>query len=261
MSDCSPLVALGSRLRGIPQVITLGVKPNFLDYDQEERNLIKESRIILYPSRNYAQFFNTSGKRTFPGLETYLYADNKIMQTTLFYMMEIPHPRTRIYYHLHHEDILKEFSFPFIGKIPRDSARGRGVFLIREKSELRDYLSLTNVAYIQEFLPHDRDLRVVLINYDPVIAYWRYSAENNFRTNLAQGGTICFDDIPEKAVQLAVECAKRCKFDDVGVDLICSGARWSVIEANMKYGRKGLRMKDLDLKKIMTQKLVAGEIG
>ena len=175
--------------------------------------------------------------------------------------MEIPHPRTRIYYHLHHEDILKEFSFPFIGKIPRDSARGRGVFLIREKSELRDYLSLTNVAYIQEFLPHDRDLRVVLINYDPVIAYWRYSAENNFRTNLAQGGTICFDDIPEKAVQLAVECAKRCKFDDVGVDLICSGARWSVIEANMKYGRKGLRMKDLDLKKIMTQKLVAGEIG
>ena len=84
MSDCSPLVALGSRLRGIPQVITLGVKPNFLDYDQEERNLIKESRIILYPSRNYAQFFNTSGKRTFPGLETYLYADNKIMQTTLF---------------------------------------------------------------------------------------------------------------------------------------------------------------------------------
>ena len=261
MSDFFPLVALGSRLRGIPQVITLGVRPNFLDYGQEERKLIKESRIILYPSRNYAKFFNTWGKRTFPGLETYLYADNKIMQTTLFYMLGIPHPRTRIYYHLHHENILKDFSFPFIGKLPRDSAQGRGVFLIKKESELGDYLALTNVAYIQEFLPHDCDLRVILINYDPVLAYWRYRAKDDFRTNLAQGGTISFDNIPDKAIGFAVDCVRRCKFDDVGIDLIYSAGRWNVIEANMKYGRKGLRIKMLDIKQIIAEKLVSGEIG
>ncbi len=116
--DNPPLVALGSRLRDVPEVLTLGVKSNFYDYTPHERALILGARIILYPTLNYAQFFTTMGKKIFPSLETYLYADKKIKQTTLFYMSGIPHPRTRIYYHLHHCDILKDFSFPFVAKLP-----------------------------------------------------------------------------------------------------------------------------------------------
>ena len=114
----TPYIALGSRLQGVPEVITLGVKPNFYDYSVYERELISGSDTILYPTLNYAQFFNTIGKKIFPSLETYIYADEKIKQTTLFNMLGIPHPRTRIYYHLHHRDILKDFSFPFIAKLP-----------------------------------------------------------------------------------------------------------------------------------------------
>ena len=164
-------VALGSRLRGIPEVITLGVKPNFLDYSPRERALLFEADTILYPTLNYAQFFTTMGKKIFPSLETYLYADEKIKQTTLFYMLDIPHPRTRIYYHLHHGDILNDFTFPFIAKLPRTSAQGKGVFKIDGPEALGTYLSSTRVAYIQQYLPHRRDLRVVLINYRPVLAY------------------------------------------------------------------------------------------
>jgi len=253
-------VALGSRLQGVPEVITLGVKPNFLDYSPRERDLILRSERILFPTLNYAQFLTTMGKKIFPNLETYLYADEKIKQTTLFYMLGIPHPRTRIYYHLHHQGILRDFSFPFIGKIARRSARGRGVFLIRSEKELEAYLSLTNIAYIQEFLPHERDLRVVLINYQPVLAYWRVRRTENFRSNLSQGGMISFDDIPQQGLETAHESAKKCKFNDVGLDLIRSKNTWYVIEANMKYGRKGLAMKGLDLKEIMRKKLLNGEI-
>jgi ribosomal protein S6--L-glutamate ligase len=46
----------------------------------------------------------------------------------------------------------------------------------------------------------------------------------------------------------------------VGLDLINSQGTWYVIEANMKYGRKGLKMIGLDLKEIMRQKLLSGEI-
>ena len=99
------IIALGSRLQGVPEVLTVGVKPNFLDYTAVERKLIMDADIILYPTLNYAQFFTTMGKRIFPSLETYLYSDEKIKQTTLFLMLSIPHPRTRIYYHLHHQDI------------------------------------------------------------------------------------------------------------------------------------------------------------
>ena len=175
-------------------------------------------------------------------------------------MLEIPHPRTRIYYHLHHKDIIKEFPFPFVAKLARRSARGRGVFKIHNSGELKSYLGLTRIAYIQEYLPHDRDLRVVLTKYHPVLAYWRIRSPDNFRTNLSQGGKISFDDIPMEGVRLAQNSARKCKFDDVGLDLINNRGTWYVIEANMKYGRKGLMMKGLDLKKIMRQKLLSGEI-
>jgi ribosomal protein S6--L-glutamate ligase len=253
-------IALGSRLRGIPEVLTLGVKPNFPDYTPLERDLILGSELILFPTLNYAQFLTTMGKKIFPSLETHLYADEKIKQTTLFYMLGIPHPRTRIYYHLHHQDILKDFTFPFIGKLARRSARGRGVFKIHNREELERYLRLTGIAYVQEYLPHDRDLRIVLINYEPVLAYWRTSLPGNFRTNLSQGGKISFDGVPSEGVKIAQESAKKCKFDDVGMDLIKSRGKWYVIEANMKYGRKGLKMKGLDLKEIMRQKLLSGEL-
>ena len=256
----TPFIALGSRLKGVPEVLTLGVKPNFFDYSVQERKLILGAEIILYPTLNYAQFLTTMEKKIFPSLETYLYADEKIKQTTLFHMLEIPHPRTRVYYHLHHKDIINEFSFPFVAKLARRSARGRGVFKIHNSEELKSYLGLTRIAYIQEYLPHDRDLRVVLIKYHPVLAYWRIRSPDNFRTNLSQGGKISFDDIPIEGVRLAQNSARKCKFDDVGLDLINSRGTWSVIEANMKYGRKGLKMKGLDLKKIMRQKLLSGEI-
>ncbi len=253
-------IALGSRLLGVPEVFTLGVKPNFMDYAPHERDLIFSSKRILFPTLNYAQFLTTIGKEIFPSLETYLYSDEKIKQTTLFYMLGIPHPLTRFYYHLHHQDILKDFAFPFIGKLPRCSARGRGVFLIHNKEALEEYLSLTNIAYIQEFLHHDRDLRVVLINYQPVLAYWRISGPGDFRTNLSRGGEISFDHIPPEGVTMAQETAKKCRFNDVGLDLVRSQGKWYVIEANMKYGRKGLKMKGLDLKEILRKKLLSGEI-
>ena len=256
----TPFIALGSRLKGVPEVLTLGAKPNYFDYSVQERNLILGAEIILYPTLNYAQFLTTMEKKIFPSLETYLYADEKIKQTTLFHMLEIPHPRTRVYYHLHHNDIIKEFSFPFVAKLARRSARGRGVFKIHNSEELKNYLDLTRIGYIQEYLPHDRDLRVVLIKYHPVLAYWRIRSPDNFRTNLSQGGKISFDDIPIEGVRLAQNSARKCKFDDVGLDLINSRGTWSVIEANMKYGRKGLKMKGLDLKEIMRQKLLSGEI-
>ncbi len=253
-------VALGSRLLGVPEVLTLGVRPNFLDYTPQQRALITSSEVVLFPTLNYAQFLSTIGSRIFPSLETYLYADDKTKQTTLFHMLGIPHPRTRVYYHLHFHEILNDFTFPFVAKLPRLSARGRGVFKIECHEDLESYLRLTNVAYIQEYLPHDRDLRVILVNYKVILAYWRIAAAGSFKTNIAQGGEINFDNIPPEALEIARHAAKMCRFNDVGLDLIFSRGRWHVIEANMKYGRKGLRLKGLNLKEIFRGILLSGEL-
>ena len=253
-------VALGSRLRGVPEVRTLGVKPNFLDYTPEERDLMYNAKMILYPTDSYAEFFMTLGKNIFPSLETCLYSDDKLKQTTLFNVLGIPHPTTRFYYHLHHEEVLKDWGFPFIAKRPRASAQGRGVFKIESREQLECYLHLNPIAYIQEFIPHERDLRVILVNYEPILAYWRTRRPENFRTNVYQGGSISFDDIPEEGVALAEEAARKCRFNDAGLDLLPHNGKWYVLEANMKYGRRGLGIKGLDLKEAIRRKLLSGEL-
>lgn len=254
--DHPPFIAIGRRLEGIPEVLTLGVKANYMDYTPNERKLMESADLILYPTLNFAQFFTTMGKKIFPSLETHLYADEKIKQTTLYYMMGISHPRTRFYYRRHHGDILRNFMFPFVAKLPRASSQGRGVYLINNSDELEQYLHLTPVAYIQEYLPHDRDLRVILIDYQPILAYWRKSPPGNFRTNIFQGGTIHFEDIPHEVLAMAQDMARKCHFDDVGLDFIQNHGKWYLIEANMKYGRKALRSKGMDLKAIIRDRVL-----
>jgi len=255
--DKQPLIAIGHRLEGLSNVLTLGVKPNFLDYTPRERGLMEDARLILYPTLNFAQFFTTMGKKIFPSLETHLYADEKIKQTTLFYMLGVSHPRTRIYYRRHHGDILKDFRFPFIAKLPRASSQGRGVFKITNSEEMEQYLHLTHVAYIQEYLPHDRDLRVILIDYQPILAYWRESPPGSFKTNIFQGGIIHFENIPREVMGIAQEIARKCRFDDVGLDFIRHHGKWYLIEANMKYGRKALKLKGMDLKTIIRDRVLS----
>jgi ribosomal protein S6--L-glutamate ligase len=253
-------IALGSRLNGIPEVLTLGVKSNFHDYTPEERKKIENADFILYPSLNYAQYFTTMGKKIFPSVETYLYAGQKMKQTTLFNMLSIPHPRTKIYLQREFHRIEKDFPFPFIAKIPRASSRGRGVYKITDSVGLAEYLKMTKFAYIQEFLPHKKDLRVILINYKPVLAYWRKIPPGDFRTNLFQGGEIDFENIPQDALDLAQEFARKCNFNDVGLDLLQSNGKWYLIEANMQYGRDGLKKKNMVLKEVIREKLLAGTL-
>lgn len=256
-----PAIALESRLRQCKNVITIGVRTNLSDYEDWQVQLIREASVIYYPTPFYVDIFDTMGKRTFPNYHTYKYVQDKIKQTALFNLLKIPHPRTRIFYgNSQKSRIVDHFQFPFIGKIPRGSALGRGVYLITNEDELAAYNHLSRVAYIQEFLEFDRDLRVVLIGGRIVHAYWRIASPGEFRTNISQGGTISFDNIPEAGLALAQNTARLCQLDDVGLDICFDKGQYWVLEANMKYGKEGFKQAGIDYYKLMDQMIENGEI-
>jgi ribosomal protein S6--L-glutamate ligase len=256
MKDSEKVIALEARLKHCRNVMTLGVWPNFSDYSPQEARLIQAVEKIYYPSAYYADMFETMGKKVFPNPNTYRFAQDKIKQTTLFQLMGIPTPRTRTFYGRDiAEKVIRSFPFPFVGKIPRRSALGRGVFLIQNRDELNAYCNLTKIAYIQEYLPIQRDIRIVIIGNEFVHAYWRVAPVGDFRCNVAVGAKIEFDDIPPEAVQLAKHTAACCRWDDVGIDVCEYGGRFYVIEANMKYGREGFRQAGIDYA-ILMEKLI-----
>jgi ribosomal protein S6--L-glutamate ligase len=261
MNSVTKAIALEARLRDCKNVTTLGVRSNFSDYSRHEAELIRNAKTIYYPSPFYADLFDAMGKRTFPSYHTYKCVQDKIKQTALFEMLGIPHPRTRVFYGKRQKSTITDhFSFPFVAKIPRGSAMGRGVFLIRQREDLQNYLEHTDVAYIQQYLPVDRDIRVVIVGDRVVHGYWRVAPENEFRCNFAVGGSIRLDAIPQKALDLARLTANSCRWDDVGIDICQHEGNFYVLEANMKYGKEGFRKAGIDYIKLIENMIENEEI-
>jgi ribosomal protein S6--L-glutamate ligase len=255
------VIALEHRLRRCRNVRTLGVRTNFVDYSDDEIRAIRQAPKIYYPSVFYADLFDAMGKPLFPSYHTYKCVQDKIKQTALFYLLDIPHPFTRVFYGKRRlEKIVRVFPFPLIAKIPRGSALGRGVFLVQNEEELAAYLRLSPVAYIQEYLALDRDIRVVVIGDRVVHAYWRLAARGEYRSNVAVGGTISLEKVPEKALALALYTARACGWDDVGIDICVHQGRFLVLEANMKYGKEGFRRAGIDYFKMMEEMIDNGAI-
>lgn len=261
MKSPENVIALEARLRACRNVTTLGVRPDFSTYTQEEARLIRDAEKIYYPSAYYADMFAAMGKKTFPGTHNYRFAQDKIKQTALFHLLKIPCPRTRVFYgRFRHEKIMEHFRFPFVAKIPRGSASGRGVFLITRPEQLADYIALTKVAYIQEYLPVEKDIRVVIIGDHFVHAYRRMAPPGEFRCNVGFGARISFDDVPDAAVALARHTANFCGWNDVGIDVCVSRQNCYILEANMKYGREGFRQAGIDYAHLMETMIRDGKI-
>jgi ribosomal protein S6--L-glutamate ligase len=255
------VIALEARLRNCKNVITIGVRPNFSDYSEEEILWIREARKIYYPTSFYADLFDSMGKRTFPSYHTYKFSQDKIKQTALFNIVDIPHPRTRVFYGKRQKQKIGQyFSYPFVAKIARGSAMGRGVFLIKDFKDLEAYLSLGGPAYIQEYLPIHRDLRMVVVGNRVVHAYWRIAPADEFKCNVAGGAEISFENIPQEAVELALFTASSCGWDDVGIDICYNSGKYYVLEGNMKYGKEGFRRAGIDYWKLMETLIENGEI-
>lgn len=261
MSKRKKVIALEGRLRECGNVITLGVRPNFSDYNTEEVALIRNADKIYYPSPFYADLFDTMGKPTFPSYHCYKFVQDKIKQTALFELLNIPHPRTRVFYGKRQKKTIADhFAFPFIGKVARGSAMGRGVFLIQNPADLEAYLQSEDIAYVQEYLPIDRDIRIVIIGKRIVHAYWRLAPRDEFRTNVAVGGQISLGPVPDEAQDLALRVGHTCRWDDVGIDVCRHRGKYYVLEANMKYGKEGFRKAGIDYTRLMEEMIANEEI-
>ncbi len=255
-------IALGARLKNCKSVLTLGVRPDFNDYTPIEADMIKNAGIIYYPTSFYADLFNVMGKKTFPSFHTYKFVQDKIKQTAIFTMLNIPHPYTKIFYgKKQKKNILNYFRFPFIAKQPRNSSMGTGVFLIKNNKELSRYILNPWPAYIQEYLPVDRDMRIIIIGKEIVLSYFRIPKKpGEFRSNISLGGKMEFKGLPGKALDIALNAARKCGWDDVGMDIIEYKNKFHVVEANMKYGRKGFKKAGINYEKLLEKLLLNGKI-
>ena len=140
----------------------------------------------------------------------------------------------------HQAQILEQFDYPFVAKEVK-SSRGDGVHLITCPSEFSEYCRKVDMLYVQEYLPIDRDLRLVVIGQRVVGGYWRLQSKNGVHNNIAQGGELMFGPLPVDAVNLVEKLARYAGLNHAGFDVAVVDGCFYILEFNCLFGNQGLR--------------------
>jgi ribosomal protein S6--L-glutamate ligase len=223
---------------------TIGIKTEHAksDYHFDSLKKIEQADVVLFPDS--WQIYSISygmKKPIFPSAATFHLGHDKIEMTRNFQTV-IPDniPRTGIYgkNEFTVDRVLREFSFPFVAKTVR-SSMVQGVHLIKNEADWKKNTDTHETFYIQEYIPNDTDLRVVVVGDQVLAEYWRVGGAQ-FLNNVAQGGVLDFDDVPQGAIDFVLTLPKQLDIDHAGFDLIIRDGQGYVLEVNVFFGGEGL---------------------
>jgi ribosomal protein S6--L-glutamate ligase len=188
-------------------------------------------------------------KRIFPSPASYHLGHDKVEMTRVLWTVcpqHVPDTVIRGSGDRAIEEILDVMPLPFVAKEIRNSM-GRGVHLIETRSDFQQYAQRNDVLYVQELLPIRRDLRVVWVGGDIATAYWRQAPDGGFQNNVAQGGEIRFNDVPQQALELTAKTARHLGVDHAGFDLAEVDGYFYFLEFNTLFGNQALTAQKIKL--------------
>lgn len=230
------------RTLGLPDVTHL--KPDEVQQSPHRfADQIKDADWVLFPE--YWQLNGIVyglGGRVFPSEATYRIGHNKIEMTRACQLIAPNNmPATWIAANTpdQAEHLWSELTLPFVAKLPKAS-QGEGVWLIENRGDWKRYLARTEVLYLQEYLPIDKDLRIVIVGEEVIAAYWRLQSDRSFHTNVSRGGAISHQDIPQSAIDLATSLAKSLHINHAGFDIAMVHNHPYLLEFNRLFGNQGI---------------------
>ncbi len=148
-----------------------------------------------------------------PSLDTQFSNKSKENVTRFAWKYDIPVPKTYIYYDKKKaEKFIETTKYPKIIKKSYGPSNYGGYFVhkVDSKKEAQKLLAKKKYhpVYVQDFVPMEADVRVMLIGHKPVCAFWRRPPEGEWLTNTSQGGSMDYQDVPKELLDLAVKVSK-----------------------------------------------------
>ena len=154
---------------------------------------------------------------------------NKLITSLALAKHKVPTPKTQFTFSAESAiEAINKTGFPLVLK-PIVGSWGRGVFPLRDAEtasmiiEMReeDDSPFARIYYVQEMIDRPpRDIRCIVAGDQVVTAIYRYSAENEWRTNVARGGKAELAPITKELEDLALKAANAVGGGIVGVDMM-----------------------------------------
>ncbi len=166
-------------------------------------------------------------------------ARNKLRCMQYLMRKGIAFPKTAFAYSRENfDDILEAVGgAPVVIKL-NEGTEGVGVFLAEDektaKNFLRTFKQLNVEIMVQEFIAESSgtDCRVVVIGGKVFTALQRTSADGDFRSNIAQGGSYDVIEISDDERDLALNAAEAMGLNIAGIDMVRSNNGPQIIEVN-----------------------------
>ncbi|WP_347550490.1 hypothetical protein ABFG93_02880 [Pseudalkalibacillus hwajinpoensis] len=214
---------------------------------------IREADVLLFPEKwQVNSLVYGLNKTIFPSIQSIQLGFDKVEMTRAFWSISndlMPYTEIAGKSNETIERILDTFPFPFVAKEVR-SSMGKGVFLINSAEEFITYAENNDVLYVQEYLPIEKDLRVVYVGNSVVSAYWRIGGDS-FHNNVAQGGKLSFHSIPDEALQLVDQTAKALGINHAGFDVVVANGKFYFLEFNCLFGNKALVQRGIHVERMI----------
>lgn len=178
-----------------------------------------------------------------------LLCGNKLFTTLALVKAGVPVPRTLIAFTEESAlEALDSLGYPAVLK-PIIGSWGRLIALIKDRDtaqalleareEMRD--ALLHIYYLQEYVRRPpRDIRVLTVGDEVIAAAYRYSADGEWRTNVARGGRTEPCPLTSELVELALKSSEAVGGGVLAIDCMESPEGFVVHEINSTPEFKGL---------------------
>ncbi len=154
---------------------------------------------------------------------------NKLITSMVLKKNDVPTPRTTFAFSTESvRECMKNLGYPLVVK-PIIGSWGRGVYQIKDQSMAEMLLdirqdndnSYSRIYYLQELIDRpSRDIRCIVIGDEIAASVYRYSSENEWRTNVAIGGRTEEAPLTSELQEIVLKASNAIGGGILGVDLM-----------------------------------------
>jgi len=154
---------------------------------------------------------------------------NKLITSLILKKNNLPTPKTTFAFSTDSaRECMKKLGYPLVVK-PIIGSWGRGIYQIKDQSMAEMMLdsrqendnSFSRIYYFQELVDRpSRDIRCIVIGDQIVASVYRYSSENEWRTNVAVGGRTEVAPLTSELQEIVLKASNAVGGGILGVDLM-----------------------------------------
>lgn len=248
----------------------INCRENPIDLDKDEftycDDIILQRCVSYYNNLHSTAAFEGLGAKMINSLYTAIMCGNKLFTHMELAKSGIAIPKAFCAFSNQSAmDILNKNGYPKVIK-PVVGSWGRMVALLRDKEaaeaviEDREHMyPLYHVFYFEEFVKRPpRDIRCIVVGNKVVAAIYRYSGDNEWKTNMALGGKAEACKVTNEMEDLCLKVAKTLKGEILGVDLMESDENGLLVHEvnNTTEFKNTVRVTEIDIPSLIIDHMV-----